>query len=785
MAESGTTTTLGSMSANDGFNGGNGRPTDPQQPEQLGSTWGAVQWQDDQAATGSPADNPVVTPPESAANGNEGASDQMPSLPDLGAFGAGFAAAGREDAAAAGEKNAPVELSQQPEQQDQLERQELPEEGHQPEQENQQELAEESQQPEQPELRDQEVVHPEQPEQQQGEQPLQPEEGQQPEHSDQPELNFQFGDVPAQAQQQDAAAQPETHEQHNTPDEPEAAADPVVNFGSESDENATRAYDTQAFQSDAFASASEQQNADKSANDQPTEVFQRDEFGSEQVVGPHPNDTQADGIHPDGNQTYGAQSYGAQTYGGADQYSQPYSSQPENQDGPEFTQASFTQQPYGGAPQEQQPYNQQYGQQGDYQQAPYLAGGAPAPFQNAGPVPMHPGDEQEPHHSEPGDKKRRRRKSKSHQADAATAPAGGKKKRRTGLIVTIAIIAVLAIAAAVLVPLYLHLQNQQRGDELAQEFNEKVKAYEQSWGEDALAAASGPEDFAKVAGGKRESIFVMSADQKKQFEAVCSDVQASKDARQKLADTKAPELPKDEGARASEAYKKAEKKSADLSGKERAKATEFLDESDKLLSSMESLCGNLGPYLDANQKLRDIGDKDLPKTITVENGGTIVSDDGKVEWKCTAPEGCRDLYHKDTRTKYADVIDSMYTDYYNTLADLFEKQCFADDFAQVCSESVEPFREAAKKSKAYTDYLRKTEPVAEVGKPMYPDEEKLLKEASGAQYAAEEALVNAWRAKDGDNPPASMGDTPASIEAYYKAKQEKVRELAAAVGDGK
>ncbi|MEF3322946.1 hypothetical protein PV375_04535 [Gulosibacter sp. GYB002] len=744
------------MSANDGFNGGGGRPDDPQQPEQLGSTWGAVQWQDDQAATGSPADNPVVTPPESAANGNEGVSGQMPSLPDLGAFGAGFAAAGREDAAAAGENNAPVEPSQQSD------------------------LAEEGQQPEQPELQDKEAVHPEQSEHT-DQQPLQAEQ------SDQPEPNVQFGDVPAQAQQQDAAAQPETHEQHNTPDEPEAAADPVVNFGSESDENATRAYDTQAFRSDAFASASEQQDADKSANDQPTEVFQRDEFSGEQVVGPHPNDAQAGGIHSGGHQTYGAQSYGAQTYGGAGQYNQPYSSQPENQDGPEFTQAAFTQQPYGETPQEQQPYNQQYGQQGDYQRAPYFAGGAPAPFQNAGPVPMHPGDEQEPHHSEPGDKKRRRRKSKSHQADAATAtPAGGgKKKRRTGLIVTIAIIAVLAIAAAVLVPLYLHLQNQQRGDELAQEFNEKVKAYEQSWGEEALAAASGPEDFAKVAGGKRESIFVMSADQKKQFEAVCGDVQASKDARQKLVDTKAPELPKDEGARASEAYKKAEKKSADLSGKERAKVTEFLDESDKLLTSMESLCGNLGPYLDANQKLRDIGDKDLPKTITVENGGSIVSDDGTVEWKCTAPEGCRDLYHKDTRTKYADVIDSMYTDYYNTLADLFEKQCFADDFAQVCSESVEPFREAAKKSKAYTDYLRKTEPVAEVGKPMYPDEEKLLKEASGAQYAAEEALVNAWRAKDGDNPPASMGDTPASIEAYYQAKQEKVRELAAAVGDGK
>lgn len=771
MAESGTATTLESMSANDGFNGGNGRPTDPQQPEQLGSTWGAVQWQDDQAAAGSPTENPVVTPPESAANGSDKASGQMPSLPDLSAFGAGFAAAGREDAAAAGEEDAPIESSQQSEQQDLPERQD------------------------------------------------------QPEQQDQPEPNVQFGDAPAPAQQQDAAdegegepaqqpdqqadqseqeaeqsaradqqpdaaAQPETHEQHDTPDEPEAAADPAVNFGSEADENATRAYDTQAFQSDAFASASEQQNADKTANDQPTEVFQRDEFGSEQVVGPYPNDAQADGNHPDGNQAYGAQSYGAQTYGGADRYSQPYSAQPENQDGPEFTQAAFTQQPYGEAPQapqEQQPYNQQYGQQGDYQQAPYLAGGAPAPFQNAGPVPMHPADEQESHHSEPSDKKRRRRKSKSHQADAAAvAPAaGGKKKRRTGLIVTIAIIAVLAIAAAVLVPLYLHLQNQQRGDELAQEFNEKVKAYEQSWGEDALAAASGPEDFAKVAGGKRESIFVMSADQKKQFEAVCSDVQASKDARQKLADTKAPELPKDEGARASEAYKKAEKKSADLSGKERAKATEFLDEGDNLLSSMESLCGNLGPYLDANQKLRDIGDKDLPKTITVENGGSIVSDDGTVEWKCTAPEGCRDLYHKDTRTKYADVIDSMYTDYYNTLADLFEKQCFADDFAQVCSESVEPFREAAKKSKAYTDYLRNTEPVAEVGKSMYPDEEKLLKEASGAQYAAEEALVNAWRAQDGDNPPASMGDTPASIEAYYQAKQDKVRELAAAVGDGK
>ncbi len=663
------------MSANDGFNGGSGRPYDPQQSEHDNSKWGAGQWQDDQAAS-APDNNSGFVPPQPSESSGEAASTEMPLLPDLNTFATGSTSAGHDDTA---EEDAPKD---------------------------------------------------------------------------------------------DLAASDEPSEHTEQPDQADASETFNLNFGGAGEDNATRAYDTQAFQSDSFATDAEQQDAGPSdawsVSDQPTEVFQRDEFG--------------------GAQSFGTQSYGAGE-SGHPYTSQPDSSQPDNQDGPEFTQSEFTQQPYGATPEQQagdqQPYEQFNSQQsGDYQPGPYLPVGGAAPFQNAGPVPMSFDNESELREETPTGKKKRRRKSKSQPADfaAAGAPGAKKKKRRTGWIVAIAVVAVLAIAAAVLVPLYLHMQNQQRGDQLAQEFNEKVKAYEESWNNDALVAASGPEDFAKIVGSKRESVFIMSGEQKKQFEAVCGDVQAARDARQKLADTKVPELPKDEAARASEAYKKAEKKSADLSGTERARATEFLDESDDLLNSMESLCNNLGPYSDAEQTKSDRNKNDLPKTITVQSGDSIVSDDGKVEWKCTAPEGCRDLYHKDTRTKYADVIDSVYTDYYNTVADLLEKQCFADDFASVCSESVEPHREAAKKSKAYTDYLRKTEPVAETGKPMFPDGEKLLKEASDAQYAAEEAFVNAWRAMDGDNPPSSMASTASSLGAYYQAKQDKVRELADAVG---
>lgn len=365
----------------------------------------------------------------------------------------------------------------------------------------------------------------------------------------------------------------------------------------------------------------------------------------------------------------------------------------------------------------------------------------------------------------------------------STQSSGGSKRpfyRRKGFIILAIVVVAVLLIAAIAIPLIIHQRNVDRGDNLAATFNNALEEYNATWNADNLAAVSAVNLSDPISAANR-AWYDLNQEDREALDLACADVQPALEKRTELAETTVPELPQEDAAEASEAYRQAQQ-DAEAVTAQRSSAEEFLSGSENALGQMSEFCTNYGAYADLYDTFEGNVAGVLAEAYVVEQGGRIETSDGSVYYQCDVAEGCANLYEGDTREQFAAAMETTYVGYYQGLAELYSSQCFMSEFADACAVAATDYQAVADAYQAIIDHLRNTEPTVAVGEVLYPELEALGTAASDAEIAAETNFITEWQKVE---PGAySLSTTGTSLGTVFADKTTSIQELAtAALGE--
>ena len=351
----------------------------------------------------------------------------------------------------------------------------------------------------------------------------------------------------------------------------------------------------------------------------------------------------------------------------------------------------------------------------------------------------------------------------------AGEPKKKKKKRRTGLIIGIAVAAVLALAAGIITPIVIHNNNVAKGDQLAADFRTGLDAYNATWNAENLGALEGLTFSDAVPSGE---FYLISDSQLATVATKCEDLATAKTKRDELAGASVPELVADEAATASEDYVAAQQQAAAL-GDQRTEAEALLGQTETAFADMQQYCDNIGSYTDAVKKLRDNEAGAYQDAFVVENGGQFESSDGSVYWVCEAEGGCPNLYDATTRGQYADAYETTYVEFAKSMVSLYTDSCIMEHYADACAVGAAEWQKSVDANQALVDHLRTTEPTVSVGAALYPKLGDLFTKASAADADAAKAVADKMREIDA----SAATSTGGVLVEHFRDQEAQIADL--------
>lgn len=354
----------------------------------------------------------------------------------------------------------------------------------------------------------------------------------------------------------------------------------------------------------------------------------------------------------------------------------------------------------------------------------------------------------------------------------AAAPAETPWFKRKAIIIPLVAVLVLGIAAAIGVPWFLHQQKVNRGNELAAAFQADLAEYEKVWTKENIESVN-VADLGTIVRETGIAFYDLPPTGRSTMQSSCDLLADARARYDELAAATLPELPQEEGVDASEDYKAAQADAQKLA-QQKQDADAFLESSNKSLTAQEEYCKTYKDYSAIAEDFRNDNANTLPGAYVVENGGRVDIGGGKY-FPCENEKGCADLYNKDNRDKYINAIDATFVDYFDSLAKVYKDKCFLTDFQTVCDQAAKDYKAAADAHRAELDYLRKTEPTVEIGKPLYPELDGYEKASNDSIATADKNTLDAWKKIE----PSVTGDfssTGNSLANYFDGLRDSAVE---------
>ncbi|MFD2674119.1 hypothetical protein [Gulosibacter bifidus] len=348
-------------------------------------------------------------------------------------------------------------------------------------------------------------------------------------------------------------------------------------------------------------------------------------------------------------------------------------------------------------------------------------------------------------------------------------------KRKAVMIPLVAVI-LLGIAAAIGIPWFLHQQNVDKGDKLAAQFQTDLQEYEDIWTAENIDSVNAA-DVANLVRSSGATFYNFGKSGLASLQDTCAIMPDVRERYNTLAESKAPDLPAEDGADASEAYRQAQKDAKKLE-EQRKNAEEFLTASEKSVKMQEEFCANYDVYTDALGDFTNDLKTTMPDAMTLKKGDEVKIEGTNLFYTCDSDSGCPNLYAKDTREKYAKAHEATYVDYAKKMAKNYKESCFMSDFQAACDAAADAYQKAADANQKVVDLLMNNEPTTEAGKPLYPDLQKLMEEAIAAEEAADKALLDKWKEVE-PGVGTEMAMTGVSLAAYM----DEARDAALAAAD--
>lgn len=339
--------------------------------------------------------------------------------------------------------------------------------------------------------------------------------------------------------------------------------------------------------------------------------------------------------------------------------------------------------------------------------------------------------------------------------DLVGKQSGSEQRRpwfRRPVILIPAIIAALAVVgAAIGIPTAIHLQNVERGDQLAAEFQTALESHRATWSTEALDAAA--DITISTALPESYDFYALDRAGIEGFLARCQALTTAGAAVPPLLENPVPSLTVEAGADASEAYRAAQVTDTELQTRRDA-VTALATEGQESLIALQGFCTALPQYNSVRNAWQLASEQTLQPLYTVDEGEDIDLGNQLV-LTCPAEQGCPDYGSEAARLAYADALDATWTTFYRDLSTVAGTSCFLEGFEPVCTVIATEYTKAADANAAAAEALRTGTLPTAAGQALLPEFFAAVEQATAAQDAAEVAIRDAWAAVD----PAVQEDT--------------------------
>ncbi|NYF13338.1 hypothetical protein HDC34_001632 [Pseudoclavibacter sp. JAI123] len=331
------------------------------------------------------------------------------------------------------------------------------------------------------------------------------------------------------------------------------------------------------------------------------------------------------------------------------------------------------------------------------------------------------------------------------------APAKKPWFRKPAILIPAIIGVVVLVGAAVAIPVTIHNNNVNRGDELAAAFQTDLDAHYADWTTENLDLAANVTISASL--GENTDFFSQSAAQMTDFSTRCGNVATAETTINDLAGSTVPSLAVEDGADASEAYKAAQTESDGLSER-RDIVANFADTASADVAALQQFCEAFPKY---NSIYNTFGTQlaSFSSTIFTIPDGQNIDLGNNLYYPCNVSTGCPDYSNPNIGTTIADGIKSTYVDFYRGIADLAASECFLDELADVCTSYSTEFGKAADAAQAAADSYRSETLSLTVGAVPFANSSTLFTAMFDTFDAADAAVQTAWWSAD----PSSDGQT--------------------------
>nr|WP_146081372.1 hypothetical protein [Pseudoclavibacter sp. RFBI5] len=350
--------------------------------------------------------------------------------------------------------------------------------------------------------------------------------------------------------------------------------------------------------------------------------------------------------------------------------------------------------------------------------------------------------------------------------------------RKPAILIPAIIGVVVLVGAAVAIPVTIHNNNVNRGDELAAAFQTDLDAHYADWTTENLDLASNVTISASL--GENTDFFSQSAAQMSDFSTRCGNVATAETTITDLASSTVPALTVEEGADASEAYKEAQTESDGLSER-RDIVANFADTASADVAALQQFCEAFPKY---NSIYNTFGTQlaALSSTVFTIPDGQNIDLGNNLYYPCNVSTGCPDYSDPNIGTKIADSIKSTYVDFYRGIADLAASDCFLDELSDVCTSYSTEFGKAADAAQAASDSYRSETLSLTVGAVPFANSAPLFTAMFDSFDAADAAVQTAWWSADpSSNGQSDRGWQSRSLKTLLSAHESSIATLVESV----
>lgn len=353
--------------------------------------------------------------------------------------------------------------------------------------------------------------------------------------------------------------------------------------------------------------------------------------------------------------------------------------------------------------------------------------------------------------------------------------------KRVPFIIGAAVL-LLALLAAIAIPVGMHMAKVAEGDKVAEEWQAAKQKHDDTWTTERVSSLKNL-DVTSMLKPSRD-FFSQPEDAMKKFQGSCDKLQTAQNSLKELLAAEAPTLRAGDGLDQSSKWRDA-KQQDDAFATRRDAERQLQQEGAAHIQPLAEFCKTLPQYVSLWSQHEKDSAEGMKATLTLKKGDTVKLSN-TATFTCGQDAGCVDVSNPEKRKAYADAIDKVETAFWSRLGELTGSQCVSERIKPVCATYSTEAKKVADAFRAVAAGYRDHEPQAKPGSPVMPEAQEATKKLAQVAKDADQAITAAWQKADPKVAAEASGAgwQTRSLDRLMKEHTAELTKMATAVDSG-